>query len=119
MQYQVFRNKKSTEEEFQLVNNIYKRVMSEDKALCDQAQRNLEAGVFINGELHPRLEKGPLFFQKLCREAVTAHHKREQAAKRQIWPAQQQLPTSAKLSEDDIDFCAGLACGEKKDSLAW
>ena len=119
MQYQVFRSKHASDADFDLVNNIYKRVMSEDKALCDAAQKNLQAGVFINGELHPKMEKGPLFFQKLCRDEVTAHHKREQAAKREIWPAQQRLPSGAKVSEEDIEFCSGLACGERKDSLVW
>ncbi|KAF2768111.1 ISP domain-containing protein [Teratosphaeria nubilosa] len=120
MQYQVFRNKHSSDEQFDTVNQIYKRVMSEDKYLCDLAQKNLQAGVFVNGELHPKMEKGPLFFQKLCRDEVTAHHKREQAAKQEIWPSRQLLPQSAKVSRDDEDFCAGLACDEKrKDSLVW
>lgn len=49
MHYQVFRNKNSSDADFELVNQIYKRIMSEDKALCDAAQKNLNAGVFING----------------------------------------------------------------------
>jgi hypothetical protein len=122
MQYQVFRNKNSTEEEFQLVNNIYKRIMSEDKYLCDQAQRNLNAGVFVNGEMHPKLEKGPLFFQNTVRETVTAHHAREQQARQEIWPARMALPPQAnsKQAQADIDFCSGLACSpERAEQLAW
>ena len=119
MQYQVFRNKNSSEEDFQLVNNIYKRIMSEDKYLCDLAQKNLEAGVFINGELHPRMEKGPLFFQKVCRDVVTAHHAREKKEGSEYWPARQTLPGEAGVSKEDVDFCSGLACGDRKDSLVW
>ena len=120
MQYQVFRNKNSTDEEFDLVNQIYKRIMSEDKYLCDLAQKNLNAGVFINGEMHPRMEKGPLYFQKIVRDTVTAHHKREQAAKQEVWPARQTLPSSATVSKKDIDFCAGLAsCQTIPQGLDW
>lgn len=31
--------------------------MGEDKQLCNAAQRNLSAGVFVNGQLHPQAEK--------------------------------------------------------------
>ncbi len=119
MRYEVFRNKNSSEEDFQLINQIYKRIMSEDKALCDAAQRNLNAGVFVNGEMHPKMEKGPLYFQKLVREAVTEHHKREQAAKTEIWPARQTLPNSALDTKKDIDFCSGLACSTSQEGLVW
>ena len=123
MQYQVFRNKNSSDADFELVNQIYKRIMSEDKYLCEYAQKNINAGVFVNGEMHPRLEKGPLYFQKLCRETVTEHHAREKAAKKEIWPAKQQLPTQANsaVSKKDIDFCAGLqaACPATQEGLAW
>lgn len=93
--------------------------MSEDKALCDLAQKNLNSGVFVNGEMHPVMEKGPLFFQKLVRESVTEHHKREEAAKQEIWPARQQLPTTAAMSNDDVDFCSGLACQSNQEGLVW
>ena len=121
MQYQVFRNKNSSEEDFQLVNLIYKRIMSEDKYLCEYAQKNINAGVFVNGEMHPRLEKGPLYFQKLCRDTVTEHHDREKVAKKEIWPAKQQLPNQANTaaSKKDIDFCAGLTCPATQEGLAW
>lgn len=121
MQYQVFRNKNSSDEQFELVNQIYKRIMSEDKYLCEYAQKNINAGVFVNGEMHPRLEKGPLYFQKLCRDTVTAHHEREKQVKKEIWPARQQLPNqpNSGVSKKDIDFCAGLACPATQEGLAW
>lgn len=119
MQYEVYRNKYSSEEDFQLINQIYKRIMSEDKFLCEAAQKNINAGIFVNGEMHPRMEKGPLFFQKLCREAVMEHHRKEKAAKREIWPARQTLPDSALASQEDLEFCSGLACQTDKEGLAW
>ena len=121
MRYEVYRNKHSTDEQFDLVNQIYKRIMSEDKYLCDLAQKNLNAGVFVNGEMHPRLEKGPLHFQKTVRETVMEHYKREQYAKQEIWPARQQMPNTAKVSMQDMEFCAGLASCQvaNQEQLVW
>jgi len=121
MSYEVYRNKNSSEEDFQLVNQMYKRIMSEDKVLCEAAQRNINAGVFVNGEMHPRMEKGPLFFQKMCRDTVVDHFNREQAAKHEIWPARQRLPENANsmVSQKDIDFCSGLPCQTNQEGLVW
>jgi hypothetical protein len=119
MRYEVYRNKNSSEEDFQRIDQIYKRVMAEDKYLCDLTQKNLNSGVFVNGELHPKMEKGPLYFQQAVREIVQAHHKREQAAKQEIWPARQQLPSTALVSGKDIEFCSGLACQTDQEGLAW
>ncbi|KAH8809402.1 rieske [2Fe-2S] domain protein [Xylogone sp. PMI_703] len=110
MKYEVYRNKNSSDADFELVNAMYKRIMSEDKYLCNLTQQNLNAGVFINGELHPRMEKGPLYFQKVVRDSVLEHYKREQEAKHEIWPARQVLPKNASVSEKDVDFCSNLSC---------
>ncbi|KAK1148854.1 hypothetical protein N8T08_008739 [Aspergillus melleus] len=109
MRYEVYRNKSSSDEDFDRINQIYKRVMSEDKYLCIEAQKNINTGVFINGELHPRLEKGPLFFQAAVREIVQAHHKREELVGQEIWPARQTLPGKAQVSREDEDFAAKVA----------
>lgn len=98
---------------------MFKRIMNEDKDLCNQAQKNLSAGVFINGELYPSMENGPLYFQKMCREEVVNWHKREQAAKQEIWPARQKLPSSAGEANDDVDFCNGLSCSTSNEALVW
>ncbi|RYP27057.1 hypothetical protein DL767_007831 [Monosporascus sp. MG133] len=108
MRYEVYRNKNSSDEDFEIISAMYKRIMSEDKDLCANAQKNLNAGVFVNGEMHPRMEKGPLFFQKGVRDIVQAHYKREKEAGHEIWPARQSLPKSAAVSEHDIVFCANM-----------
>ncbi|KAJ8105645.1 hypothetical protein OPT61_g10051 [Boeremia exigua] len=87
MYYEVWRNKHASDEEFESVNSNFKKIMTEDKALCERAQRNMNSGVFVNGEMHPRLESGPLYFQNRCRETVMEHFEREKAAGFQIWPA--------------------------------
>jgi hypothetical protein len=117
MYYEVFRNKHSSEEDFQTINQMYKRIMTEDKGLCTLAQKNIGTGVFVNGELHPHLEKGPLYFQKVCRDIVTEWHKREKAAKQEIWPARQAPDASG--SKEDEDFCNGLSCSTTNEALAW
>ncbi|PVI07109.1 ISP domain-containing protein [Periconia macrospinosa] len=118
--YEVYRNRHSSEQDFQTINEMYKRIMSEDKELCNLAQKNLNAGVFINGELHPHMEKGPLYFQKVCREIVVEWHAREKKAGHEIWPARQVLPGKAEQANEDVDFCEGLSCGkERSDSLVW
>ncbi len=120
MYYEVFRNKNSSEEDFQVINNIYKRVMSEDKYLCANAHKNIQAGVFVNGELHPKMEQGPLFFQKLVRDLVTDHHKQEKKAGQEIWPARQRLPGDATLTEEDLSLCSSVDCTSlKKEGLDW
>ncbi|KAK9769447.1 hypothetical protein AB5N19_03691 [Seiridium cardinale] len=119
MSYEVFRNKNSSDEDFEVINDIYKRIMSEDKYLCSNAQKNINAGVFVNGEMHPRMEQGPLFFQKSVRELVTAHYKKERRAGREIWPARQNLPKNATVSDQDLAFCSGVDCSSTKKELDW
>lgn len=109
MRYEVYRNKSSSDEDFDRINQIYKRVMSEDKYLCIEAQKNINTGVFVNGELHPKMEKGPLFFQAAVRDIVQAHHKREELVGQEIWPARQTLPGKAQVSREDEDFAAKVA----------
>ena len=119
MHYQIFRNRNSSDKDFKLISEMYARVVSEDKALCEQVQKNLNAGIIVNGELHPRLEKGPLYFQKVDREAIRAHVELEKAAGGEIWPARQRLPGSAQVSLEDEELCAGLACQTDQKKLLW
>lgn len=124
MRYEVYRNKSSSDEDFNIINDIYKRIMSEDKYLCAEAQKNLNAGVFVNGEMHPTMEQGPLFFQQKVREIVTEHFQKEQLLGCEIAPAQQRVPKTAAASQSDANFCSAVDCcrkgkvEEKKQVLA-
>ncbi|KAH7129941.1 hypothetical protein B0J13DRAFT_133741 [Dactylonectria estremocensis] len=102
MRYEVFRNKNSSMEDFKFVDAMYKRVMSEDKVLAAGAQANIDRGVFINGELHPAMEKGALWFQSKVREQVTEHHQREVEAGHEIWPAQQSISKLMAAQEEPM-----------------
>lgn len=85
--YEIFKGRGSSEEEFHRIADMYARVMGEDKVLCENAQRNLERGVFGAGLLHPRYEKAPIFFQGGCRGAVREHSEREKRVRRVVQPA--------------------------------
>ena len=91
MRYEVYRHKDATDEAFTLISDMYKRIMSEDKYLCINTQKNLNAGVFVNGQLHPEMERGPLHFQKTVRDVVTEHFQKEEDAGREIWPASEHV----------------------------
>lgn len=118
MRYEVYRHKNATDEDFNLISNMYKRIMSEDKYLCMHSQKNLNAGVFVNGELHPEMEMGPLHFQKTVREVVTEHRRKEEAVGHEIWPARERASTSDILGQDDITFRTGMdAYTVEKDNL--
>ncbi|KAM0425421.1 hypothetical protein ACHAPT_009478 [Fusarium lateritium] len=73
MQYEVYRKIGCADADFVHIDTLYKRVMAEDKWLCNLTQANLNAGVFVNGELHPHMEKGPLFFQQTIRKIMQEH----------------------------------------------
>jgi hypothetical protein len=108
MRYEVYRHKDATDEAFYLISDMYKRIMSEDKYLCVHSQKNLNAGIFVNGLLHPEMEKGPLHFQKTVREVVMEHFAKERAVGRQIWPAEREVSeTEAETRRDEGVFSVG------------
>lgn len=119
MAYEVYRNRNSAEEDFKLISDMYARVMREDKVLCNNAQKNLDRGVFINGQLHPKYEKAPLFFQKSVREAITEHYDKEKSEGKEIWPAKRKLPGNSEISDKDEIMCADISCGMRKEVLSW
>ncbi|KAF1953106.1 ISP domain-containing protein [Byssothecium circinans] len=84
MEYDVFRHKDASNEDFTAMDEMFKQILDEDKWLCNNAQKNLNAGVFVNGEMHTRMEKGPLFFQNRVREMVRSHRELEEKEKREI-----------------------------------
>ena len=112
MKYEVFRNRDSSDDDFNFISDLYKRIMSEDKYLCANTQHNINTGVFVNGEMHPKKEKGPLYFQKLVRGCLAEHHEQEDELGEEIWPSRQALPRSAVVSEKDVAFCSAVECGK-------
>lgn len=116
MRYEVYRNKYATDEAFHEIDSLYKRVMSEDKFLALGAQRNIERGVFINGEMHPGMEKGAIWFQTNVRDQVQEHFNREVEAGRQIWPAQISMSKIAAQAEENVPI-APLEAGPESIAI--
>lgn len=118
LEYEVYRHKAASDEEFNYIDSFFKRVLDEDKHLCNGAQKNLNAGVFVNGQLHPRLESAPLFFQNTVRTLLTTHRDEERYLKREIWPARQQ--SADQYTAEDLAFCSGLSCSaDGSSNLEW
>jgi hypothetical protein len=121
MEYEVYRHKDASDESFNDIWNTFKQVLTEDKDLCNAAQKNLNGGIFLNGELHPRVEKGPLFFQGLSRTLVMDHREEEEALGREIWPAR---PKHSRSDQTKVDegFCESLeggSCAAEAPELEW
>lgn len=57
MEYEVYRKNDASDEEFKAIDEFFKTIMKEDKVLCNGAQRNLNGGIFTNGQLHPEKEE--------------------------------------------------------------
>ena len=85
--YEIFKGRDSSEVEFHRIADMYARVMGEDKVLCENAQRNLERGVFGAGWLHPKYEKAPIVFQEEVREVVRGPGDLERSLGRAVQPA--------------------------------
>lgn len=58
-----------------------------------------------------------MYFQKMVRELVFDHRKREEEVGRDIWPAVPQYDSTDKLQEE-IRFCEELECSGA-GSLEW
>ena len=119
MEYEVYRHKEATDADFQHIDSVFKRILNEDKWLCNEAQRNLGRGVFVNGEMHPKMEQGPLYLQGRIRDYLFKHRKQEEEAEREIWPARQVLPATAEITNADEDFCRSLDCQAGQEEIAW
>lgn len=116
MQYEVYRHKDATDEEFNEVDAFFKQVESEDKGLCNAAQRNLNAGVYVTGDLNSFNEKGVLYFQKLLKDAVVAHREEEKKAGDEIWPTRRMAARTG--IQEEIEFCKDL-CNSYAKEVEW
>lgn len=118
MEYEVYRHKDAVNQDFEHINQFFKRVLAEDKWLCNHTQDSLNAGVYVNGRFHSQHESGPLYFQSLVKDAVIGHRKQEQKLGKDIWPASQRVDEAEVVKE--LDFCSSLTCdAENRKALSW
>ncbi|KAJ5337579.1 hypothetical protein N7452_004307 [Penicillium brevicompactum] len=119
VRYEVYRNKDSSDEDFEIVNQAYKLIASEDEALYTETQKGLGTRVSGDGELQPRNADSPRYFQTIIRDLIEEHQAIEEQSQGEVWPAQQRLPKEASISKEDMDFCSKLTpegggcCGGK------
>ncbi|KAI3392053.1 hypothetical protein diail_6308 [Diaporthe ilicicola] len=116
MEYEVYRHRDATDEEFTYISETFKRILKEDKDLCNAAQKNLNGSVFVNGELHPTAEKVSRW-RMPATEDIFLQELTSYTTKGDIWPATSQYKLAEKTRED-IEFCEQLKCSASED-LAW
>ncbi|KAL5001027.1 Rieske [2Fe-2S] iron-sulfur domain-containing protein [Aspergillus recurvatus] len=120
---EVYRHRAATDNEFNAILAFYRQVLNEDRELCEGVQRSLRTGVFMNGELHPEKERGPIRFQESLKEMVMEHAKEEERLGFEIWPAVPKTPgkDGGGKGGEEVRFCESLdtkgCLGGKK--LAW
>jgi len=120
MEYEVYRNLSATNEEFEAMDAFFKQVEREDKFLCENVQKNLNADAYVAGPLHPHNEKGVLHFKSWLKRAVMKHQEQEKRSKHQISPMTRHMPNS-NTTEEDV-FCRSLCqhdSSEEQASLQW
>lgn len=115
----MYRHKDASDGDFEKIDSFFKRVLAEDKYLCEEVQKNLNAGVYTNGELHPDLESAPIYFQKIVRGLLTEHRNNEDALGKEVWPASRR-PLYSEATDQDDAFCEGLVCkAEQNGHTDW
>lgn len=121
MEYEVYRHKNASDTDFKDICDSFQQILKEDKDLCNAAQANLNSGIFQSGELHPRVERGPLYFQSLTRKLVMDHRKEEETLGREICPVTPKHKTTDQTRKE-VDFCNSLedgTCGAENTTLEW
>ena len=105
-EFDVFKlhTQKGTPEDYQAMIEFYKRVESEDVALCNATQRNMERGVYVAGPLHPFREEGVIAFQEMVQRLLQEHLVLEAANGSEIWPARQ----DSKRQRAEDGNCTGM-----------
>lgn len=116
MEYEVFRNHKTTDDVFGEIDAFFKQIEAEDRFLCTNAQKNLNAGGYVSGPLHPFNEKGVLYFKSLIKDVLVEHREKERAVGKEISPALR-LPEDTDTREEET-FCQDL-CSASRSDLAW
>ncbi|OCT54704.1 hypothetical protein CLCR_03187 [Cladophialophora carrionii] len=116
MQYEVYRHVGSSDQDFEALDRFFKQVEAEDKYLCTNAQKNLNAGGYVTGPLHPQREKGVLHFKSLIKRLLVDHGEKEKSLGREITPAKRS-PDDAAIAEEEL-FCQDM-CSRAGEDSAW
>jgi hypothetical protein len=107
LEYEVYRHKDCSQEDFDTMNPFFKQIELEDRDLCNAIQRNLDTNTYVNGPLHPHNEKGVIYFKELVREVLYKHVEEERRLGRKIYPARRSDGDEGVAAEEA--FCR-VAC---------
>jgi hypothetical protein len=69
-----------SQEDVDVFMQFMQQVGQEDYDLCELAQRNLDAGIYSRGRLHPTAEAGVSWYQGLVRDNVAGWIKARKSA---------------------------------------
>ncbi|EXJ63125.1 hypothetical protein A1O7_03570 [Cladophialophora yegresii CBS 114405] len=116
MQYEVYRHADCTDQDFEDLDKFFKQVEAEDKYLCTNAQKNLNAGGYVTGPLHPHREKGVLHFKSLIKRLLVEHGNQEKILGREITPVNRS-PDNTDIVEEEL-FCKDV-CSRAGEDYAW
>lgn len=120
MRYEVYHRKGIDPEAVKAQIDFYYQVEGEDKWLANGAQSNLNSSTFVAGPLHPELEEGVVYCEKIIREILNKHAEREKKEGRPVWPATRGV--QGLQVEQDEAFCRGVcetSNGSAEEQLAW
>jgi predicted Abi (CAAX) family protease len=117
----VYLHKNASPSDLDRFKQIYEQAPPETKGLSTLTPPNLNHQAPSDEQVNMELEKASIYFQNLIREEVTQHWQREQQAQKEIWPAAPPTRYDTTNSEEDIDFCSGLACAPTGQStqIVW
>jgi hypothetical protein len=107
LEYEVYRHKDCSQEDFDTMNPFFKQVELEDRDLCNAVQRSLETNTYVNGPLHPHNEKGVIYFKQLVKNVLCQHIEAERKLGTKIFPARRGTDDKSVAAEET--FCR-LAC---------
>lgn len=120
LQYDIYTKKGLPDAEKKEFVDFLQLVELEDFNLCQATQKNLNQGIYGSGFLHPKKERGVLYYQGLVRDMVKDHFALEEKKGGTINPAF--LGGSVNESVKELDeLCSKLGgeCGAEKSGIDW
>ncbi len=106
MEYEVYRHNDCDDETFRLNDEFFKQVENEDKFICNNVQKDLGAGGYVTGPLHPHYEKGVVHTKDYVKDLLLEHRDREKRLDREITPPRRD-PDNSDIHEEEL-LCKDL-----------
>ncbi|OAG39316.1 hypothetical protein AYO21_06520 [Fonsecaea monophora] len=116
LEYEVYRHKDCSDQDFDTMNPFFKQVEQEDLDLCNAVQRNLNMDTYVKGPLHPHNEKGVIYFKNLVRDVLYKHVNEEEQAGRKICPARRDDDNEEIAAEEAFCRLAGRSTPVPQDA---